>query len=252
MKYMSKFTFSILLILTSFLVIAQKTKTDSIPPKIEKYGIRFGADISKLVQSFYDKNYKGIEFVGDYRVTKNYYLAGELGNENIDMDITDMVNDWLSGGSVNNGIGVAYRRDYESLSTDTRYVSSFYTEDTNSAFKPFIEVVYNQSFQDDRLQVSNNRTSRLFLYTFSGNSAVNYFSASTVEIQTLAGVPVFTGMTPTQMENGVYYIDVLMNSATRGQQYKDVWQGITFVPGVDQQDITQVFTIRDNLSELSM
>ncbi len=82
MKYMSKFTFSILLILTSFLVNAQTKTTDSIPPKIEKYGVRFGADISKLIQSFYDENYKGIEFVGDYRVTKNYYLAGELGNEN--------------------------------------------------------------------------------------------------------------------------------------------------------------------------
>ena len=82
MKYMSKFIFSILLILTSLLVNSQTIKTDSIPPKIEKYGVRFGADISKLIQSFYDKNYTGIEFVGDYRLTKNYYLAGELGNEN--------------------------------------------------------------------------------------------------------------------------------------------------------------------------
>jgi hypothetical protein len=79
---MSKFIFSILLILTSLLVNGQTIKTDSIPPKIEKYGVRFGADISKLIQSFYDKNYTGIEFVGDYRLTKNYYLAGELGNEN--------------------------------------------------------------------------------------------------------------------------------------------------------------------------
>jgi len=170
----------------------------------------------------------------------------DLGNENIDMDITGIVNDWLSGGSENFGIAVAYRRDYELLSTDTRYIASFFTEKTNTAFKPYIEVNYNQSFQDDRLQVTNNRTSRLFLYTYSGNNAVNYFSAGTVEIQTLAGAPVITGLTPTQMENGVYYIDVLMNSATRGQQYKDVWQGITFVPGIDQQDITQIFTIKDN------
>jgi hypothetical protein len=68
--------------LLSFLVNAQQKKTDSIPPKIEKFGIRFGADIFKLTRSFYDKNYKGIEFVGDYRLTKNYYLAAELGNEN--------------------------------------------------------------------------------------------------------------------------------------------------------------------------
>lgn len=86
MKYMSKFTFSILLILTSFFVIAQNNKIDSIPPKIEKYGVRFGADLSKIIQSFYNKNYKGIEFVGDYRVTKNYYLAGEIGNENITVE----------------------------------------------------------------------------------------------------------------------------------------------------------------------
>ena len=52
----------------------------------------------------------------------------DIGNEDIDMDITDMVNDWLSGGTQNNGIGIAYRRDYELLSTDTRYVSSFFTE----------------------------------------------------------------------------------------------------------------------------
>lgn len=178
----------------------------------------------------------------------NFYSTQhfDLGNENIDMDITDIVNDWLSGGSENNGLGIAYRRDYELLSTDTRYVSSFYTENTNSAFKPYIEVVYNQSFQDDRIQVSNNRTSRLFLYTFSGNNAVNYYSAGTVDIKTLAGASIITGLTPTQQELGVYYVDVLMNSATRGQQYNDVWNNITFVPGIDQQTITQVFTIRDN------
>jgi len=170
----------------------------------------------------------------------------DIGNENIDMDITSMVNDWLSGGSTNNGIGIAYRRDYELLSTDTRYVASFYTEKTNSSFKPFIEVSYDQSFKDDRLQVSNNRTSRLFLYTFSGNSAVNYFSAGTVDITTTSNVPVYTGLTPVQQENGVYYVDVLMNNATRGQQYKDVWNDVTFVPGIDQQSITQIFTIRDN------
>jgi len=170
----------------------------------------------------------------------------DLGNEDIDMDITVIVNDWLSGGSQNFGIGIAYRRDYELLSTDTRYIASFFTEKTNTAFKPYLEVNYNQSFQDDRLQVTNNRMSRLFLYTYSGNNSVNYFSAGTVDIESISGVPVITGLTPTHLENGVYYVDVLMSSATRGQQYKDIWRGITFVPGIDQQDITQIFTIKDN------
>ena len=82
MKHTSKFTFSILIVLLTFLANAQQTKNDSIPVKTQRYGIRFGADIYKLTRSFYDKEYKGLELVGDYRLTKNYYLAAEFGNEN--------------------------------------------------------------------------------------------------------------------------------------------------------------------------
>lgn len=56
------------------------TITDSIKIK-QKYGIRFGADISKLVRTAIDDDYKGFEINGDYRITKNWYLAAELGNE---------------------------------------------------------------------------------------------------------------------------------------------------------------------------
>ena len=170
----------------------------------------------------------------------------DIGNEDIDMDITSIVNDWLNGGSVNNGLGIAFRRDYELMSTSTRSIASFFTNNTNTAFKPFIEVVYDQSFVDDRLNMSNNRTGRLFLYTFSGNDTVNYFSASTVTIRSSGNAIVYSGLTPTQIGKGVYYVDVLMSGASRGQQYKDIWEGVTFVPGVDKQDYSQYFTIQDN------
>lgn len=170
----------------------------------------------------------------------------DLGSEDIDMDITQIVYDWLSGGSQNNGLAIAYRRDFELLSTDTRYISSFFTSHTNTAFKPFIEVSYNQSFKDDRNDVTNNRQVRLFLYTFSGNSPVNFYTASTVSIKTSSGIDIYTGITPTQVEKGVYFVDVWMSAATKGQQYKDVWNNITFNPGYDQQSYVQTFTIQDN------
>ena len=162
------------------------------------------------------------------------------------MDITSLVLDWLSGGSINNGLGIAYNRYYELLSTDTRYVASFYTDNTNTAFKPFIEVNYNQSFIDDRLNVNNNRICRLFLYTFSGNDAANFFSASTVTIKNSANSVVYSGLIPTRIDKGVYFVDVWMSGATKGQQYKDVWEGVTFNPGFDQQDYTQYFVVQDN------
>ncbi|WP_452221313.1 DUF6048 family protein [Lacinutrix salivirga] len=47
----------------------------------QKYGLRLGLDLSKLVRSFIEEDYKAFEINGDYRVTENWYIAGELGTE---------------------------------------------------------------------------------------------------------------------------------------------------------------------------
>lgn len=121
MKHTLKYIFSICLIFSLFLVEAQETTPVKSTPKINKteegvipdnsfknakqlpkpvitdtvvsaktnrYGLRVGVDLFKLTRAFYDKDYKGIEFVGDYRLTKKYYLAAELGNENKTTDDT--------------------------------------------------------------------------------------------------------------------------------------------------------------------
>ena len=113
MKHTLKYFFSICLMLSLFLGNAQETgtkksaatasetegvlldngnlknqktaaekKKDSLPIKTNRYGLRVGVDLFKLTRALYDKDYKGIEFVGDYRLTKKYYLAAEIGNEN--------------------------------------------------------------------------------------------------------------------------------------------------------------------------
>ena len=72
MKHISKFTFSITLVLLSFLSNAQEKTSkeniniekgiakDSIPPKTERYGLRVGVDFYKLSRSFFEKEYKSI------------------------------------------------------------------------------------------------------------------------------------------------------------------------------------------------
>ncbi|MDA0176436.1 hypothetical protein C7H62_2265 [Mesoflavibacter sp. HG96] len=69
---------------------AQDTLQNTAKPKL-KYGLRLGADAGKLIRSFLDDDYKGFEIVGDYRLTKEWYIAGELGTEE---KIT--TNDYLS------------------------------------------------------------------------------------------------------------------------------------------------------------
>lgn len=110
MKHTLKYFFNICLIFCFFAVQAQEkvvpknpipsegilpvaavskttTKTvnavvDTIQIKTNRYGLRVGIDLFRLTRAFYDKGYKGIELVGDYRLTKKYFLAAELGNEN--------------------------------------------------------------------------------------------------------------------------------------------------------------------------
>ncbi|KGO90643.1 DUF6048 family protein [Flavobacterium suncheonense] len=82
MKHTLKSIFSMALMLVSVSALAQQKEKDTVQSgKTQRYGVRVGVDLHRLAKSFYDDNYKGFEIVGDYRLTKKIYLAGELGNE---------------------------------------------------------------------------------------------------------------------------------------------------------------------------
>lgn len=82
---MSKYFINIIIALLPILVLAQSEPVDLSPKDTvvykDPYGLRVGADISKLVLSFVDEDYTGLELVGDYRLTRKLYLAAEIGNE---------------------------------------------------------------------------------------------------------------------------------------------------------------------------
>ena len=83
MKHILKYTFSLLFVLFSIVGNAQKQDTTKIA---QRCGLRVGLDLHRLSKSFYDNDYKGLEIVGDYRVSKKFYIAGELGNEDKTVD----------------------------------------------------------------------------------------------------------------------------------------------------------------------
>ncbi len=82
---MSKFCTSLFFLLVLATGFGQD-KTIDLNPKDtveykQPYGLRIGVDLSRPITSFLDDNYTGLEFVGDYRLSQNLYIAGELGNE---------------------------------------------------------------------------------------------------------------------------------------------------------------------------
>ena len=84
MKSMSKYFIRALGCLSLLMTLnAQEAETevkDSIVVQ-EKYGMRLGADLSKITRSFIETDYMGFEINGDYRLSKRLYIAGEIGSE---------------------------------------------------------------------------------------------------------------------------------------------------------------------------
>lgn len=78
------------------------TVNDSIKIK-EKYGLRVGGDIGKLIRSFADDAYKGFEVSADYRLKKKLYIAGEIGFEEKN-NTNDYLNVTTSGSYLKAGV----------------------------------------------------------------------------------------------------------------------------------------------------
>ena len=73
-------------LLSCVFVNAQEKVQDSSATKKHRYGLRVGADISKFIKTALNKNYTGFEINADYRFSKRYYIAGEIGNEQRTID----------------------------------------------------------------------------------------------------------------------------------------------------------------------
>lgn len=86
MKIAHILLFSISLFFCIGSVTAQENgeKAGDTLPRIEKYGIRVGVDLAKPLRSLIENGYSGFEIMGDFRVTRRFYAALELGNEKKD------------------------------------------------------------------------------------------------------------------------------------------------------------------------
>ncbi len=69
----------------------------------QPYGLRIGVDLSRPTISFFEEEYTGLEFVGDYRLSQKYFAAAEIGNEKRTRQ-EDLYNFTASGSYIKIGI----------------------------------------------------------------------------------------------------------------------------------------------------
>ena len=79
-NHMLKYYISIILAFNFFINSFSQTETDSISIK-NKFGLRAGVDLSKLLNSAFNDDYEGFEVSADLRILKNIYISAEIGTE---------------------------------------------------------------------------------------------------------------------------------------------------------------------------
>lgn len=159
----------------------------------------------------------------------------DYGNENFEFDVTDFVNDVLSGKKENYGLGLAFSPDFELIETDKIKYVGFFTNKTNTFFEPYLETVYDESIKDDRATFYLNKANRLYFYANING-----------EPQNLDELPVCTIDDETypvkQASKGVYYAEItLLSSSVRPNTVLyDTWSNLA-LNGLKMDDVELEF-----------
>lgn len=189
---MSKYITNILFLLVFTSSFAQKlTNTTSSSSKKDTtsyktaYGLRLGLDLSKPGLSIIDKSYSGLEIVGDYRISKSWYVATELGYEKeitfedfsqstskgsyIRLGVNyNAYNNWLD---MNNEIYVGMRYGFalfdQTLNSYTPNVNNTYFP-SNTIFTPATDTGLTAHWTELQLGIKAETFKNLFLgFSFS-------------------------------------------------------------------------------------
>jgi len=167
MKYTLQYVTSCLFLLCCQFVAAQEQEQDikSIDSiqYIQKYGLRVGTDISKLLRTAIDDDYSGFEINGDFRLSKKIYAAAELGVEE-KTTTTNFLSATASGSYIK--IGVDYNMYTNWLSMSNLIYSGFRTGFSTFSQTRNSYTVYSQN-QFWTPQLTNNESEE-----FSGLSSI--------------------------------------------------------------------------------
>lgn len=108
---------------------------------------------------------------GDYSETPNYSASFDVGYENLEINITPLVEQWIAGTLDNHGIMIKLPSETESGST-SQYTKKFYARGSEYFFKrPIIE----SRFDDTRTDMRSNFFNSSSQYSASDNLNTVYF-----------------------------------------------------------------------------
>ena len=195
----------------------------------------------------YDNINNGVVNFSDLTIVSRQHF--ELGNEDINMDMTSEIQGILNGSITGvTGWGLAYVPQVENITGLTEsYSVAFFSRHTQTFYQPYLLTNYDDLIQDNRNLFLKNQVNKLYLYIYQNGDLVNLDSDPFVRIEDRNGDAV-TGMeslTTCLRTKGVY--EVIVPNGFQSQpvpcQFYDVWSGLT-INGQSIPNVTNQFTLQ--------
>ena len=205
----------------------------------------------------------------DWTVSGGSYVSGvtsivgtqrfEKGNENIDIDITDYINQRLTELGITGltgtsgytgdsyGLGIKFPDEFEELTTEFTQAIAFHAKNTNTWYEPYIETEVDDKIIDDRNYFYLDKDNELYLYVNIGNvtqdidvTSVNIYDNEDNLVLTLFGDSIIN------VTKGIYKIKINVDSEIYSDavMFKDEWNFI--INGRESQYVGEFYLISQN------
>jgi len=197
--------------------------------------------------NWYNRNtLSGWTVQGIYSTSPNIIdtIHFDNGNENIDVDITNYVNEIIVTGTTNYGLGLAFGVLYQDISLNTDQSVSFFTKYTQTFFEPYVESIFDDVISDNRYDFTEKINQKLYLYVTNDSNFINLDNVPSVTIKdsTNTSITGLSGLTSTHVKKGVYEIEFGLSGITcDGKKFfYDEWSNLN-INGISIANITQKF-----------
>ena len=177
----------------------------------------------------------------------------DVGNENINIDITDTFNKFIDGELENYGIGIAFSPLLEATDSEYENYVGLLTDKTNTFFEPFVETRYEDVVSDDRSNFVLSKNNKLYLYCTIGEHLEDLDKLPLVTITNNDEEVVvdkdgnkLMDIEAKKFSKGIYYIDLMLPKSDfeADTMLYDTWDGIVY-QGAELDAVELDFTLKD-------
>ena len=171
---------------------------------------------------------------GDYHASPTFNKNFYEGYENLSVDVTSLVEEWLDGTKDNYGFGIKLKDNLESA-TKSYYTKKFFARGTEFFFnRPSLEAKWNDALTDDRgaffasssLAPANDNLNTLYLYNHIRGRLRDIPAVGTDDIEVslyteAGGTQIGSTFTGSHVSTGIYKCSV--HADTDDTSIIDVW-----------------------------